>query len=66
MKLPKGSKAKAAPREGVGVTASMIIVDTEESEGSVVAHAVKAPDNDHCYAMLIQVPMQLLSRCTLI
>ena len=48
------AKAKAAPRGGaqLGVTASMIVLDPEESEGSVVAHAVMAPDSDQCYAMV--------------
>ena len=46
------AKAKAAPRGGVGVTASMIVLDPEESGGSVVTDAVRAPDSDQYHAMV--------------
>ena len=46
------AKAKAAPRGGVGLTASMIILDPEENEEGVVAHVARAPDNDQHYAMV--------------
>ena len=46
------AKAKAAPRGGVGLTASMITLDPEENEEGIVAHAVRAPDSDQHYAMV--------------
>ena len=46
------AKAKAAPKRGVGVAASMIILDPEEQGEKVTAHAVKAPVTDEYYAMV--------------
>ena len=56
----------------------MIILDPEETEAGVVAHAVRAPDSDQHYAMvdsgtnaiivplLIQEPMPLSFPCILL
>ena len=45
------AKAKSAPKGGVGVAASMIVLEPEEEEGDkVAAHPVKVPVFDECYA----------------
>ena len=36
----------------MGLTASTIILDPEECEEGVVAHAVRAPDSDQYYALV--------------
>ena len=46
------AKDKAAPRGGVGATASMITLDPKEQGEKITAHAVKAPVANDYYAMV--------------
>ena len=52
------ANAEAAPRGGVGVTASMIVLDSEECEESVLAHSVRASDSNQYCAMVAQPDMR--------
>ena len=47
------AKAKSAPKEGVGVTASMIVLEPEEEGDKVTVDSVKAPVSDEYYAMVV-------------
>ena len=44
------AKAKSAPKGGVGVSASMIVLEAESEGVKVAAHAVKVPVSDEYYA----------------
>ena len=50
------AKAKSAPKGGVGISASMIVLEPDEEESKISAHAVKVPVSDECYAMVDYCP----------
>ena len=46
VKRSSDNKAKAAPRGGIGITASMIVLDPEEQPDKFAVHVARAPVTD--------------------